>query len=223
MSRVSDNVRLIAVERGIPRREDGRSGRPGGNDLEARHRTSDKGNVERSGMGVRMARFPETIICLGVLVAGGCAQSGSSGHSKLAGRWYAAESGTRVRMGSDGITTEVSPTPTREAALMIRDDGSFDLSNTIYGGVEGFERLRRKGDRVYYTESTQPSEYFQVESWTSSPTRSELIIGQYCGDAAQNIKTILSAELVAPGRLLFILGSYGPGATAAVETAVLRK
>ncbi len=169
------------------------------------------------------ARLAGAVISISAVLVGGCSQLHSSATSPLAGTWYATGSGLWVLMGKDEFQTENPEGEPGDAVLAIRDDGTLDLSYTILGGIEGIDRLRKKGDRVYLDATSSQSSYFQVESSTSSATQSELVLGQYYSDPAQNSKTIFSAQLVPPGRLLFLVGSYGPGARAGVETAVLKR
>lgn len=163
-------------------------------------------------------------IWIGTLLASGCSPNSSSGTSRLAGRWHAAGPGLRVLMGQDEFRTETLQAQSDQNMLMIREDGSIDLSCTILGMIEGSDRLRKKGDRVYLDATSDSSaDFIEVESSTSSATRSESIIVLHHKNPAQTITTLFSAQLVSSDQLLFAVASYEPGATAGVQTVVLKR
>ena len=110
-----------------------------------------------------------------------------------------------------------------QTGIVIHDDGSFDLPVLLFDEFgDGFERLRARGDRVYIGSTPDESAFFMVvESCTYLPTSSEIIVSERHKDPTENITTVFSARLIDGNKMLFVSGSYGPGATSATEAAVL--
>lgn len=147
----------------------------------------------------------------------GCAQS------QLHGKWY-PRTVTRVWSDEDGTRTETVEGELSLGGVVIRADGSFDFSRTILVLCEGFQDLRRAGDRVYFEADCDPDEasgYFEVESCEYTPTRSELILREYFRKEDKLTRLIFRAQLSQEGDLLYEQLGYGPGSDSATETATL--
>ena len=128
-------------------------------------------------------------------------------------------------MDQEGLRTEKPQYDAGQTVVLIRTDGTIDLSNTMLGMVDGIDRLRNKGDRVSIGSGLdKASEFLQVESNIVSAKRSELVLGEHHKDKAEDIRFLFSVELISPDRLLFVAGSYGPGHSySSIQTTVLER
>lgn len=162
-------------------------------------------------------------VCL--MFLGGCAQPNAAGKSALCGLWRTAGPSLVFSVSDKGVETCPQRGTIGQAGVMIDADGSFDLTIVLYDEFgDGYERLRAKGDRIYIGLAPGEDEsavYMEVESCTYSPTCSEVIIGVHHEDPSENATVVLSAQLISPNKVLFMLGSFGPGTEGFVNVEVL--
>lgn len=143
----------------------------------------------------------------------GCTQQGSSLHSGISGYWCAKGPVAVGHMQPENVRTEILALERNPAqfAVIIRNDGSFDLSNTMLGACEGIEHLRKKGDRIYVGSDRDPqSQYIEVESSIYTSTRSELVLSEHFPHRTKKCFYFFSVQLIAPSSLLYLSGSHTP-------------
>jgi hypothetical protein len=154
-----------------------------------------------------------------------CTQLQERNVSRLQGTWYAMGPVARIFKGENGVRTQSSHSIAM-SYVVIRGDGSFDLSHTMFGGIEGFEGLRHAKDRVYLDsrhKGDNASDYFEAESGEYSPTCSRLILLEYNGEGRRVIRYVFYAQLNQEGRLLWELSTLGPGSASVTEKGTLVK
>lgn len=84
-----------------------------------------------------------------LLLEAACIPPDNRGASRLTGTWYATDTTVRLAETDAGLVTDRM---SDRSQVIIREDGSFDLANTMLGLLEGVGGLRRVGDRVYYSQ-----------------------------------------------------------------------
>jgi hypothetical protein len=158
-----------------------------------------------------------------VVIDAGCSGRDDEPLSRLRGKWYVTEL-TRTFSSEDGVRTEEFGSDQSQAYVVIRPDGTFDLSRTMLSGIEGFEHLRRSGDRVYLEtdhDANKDSGYLEVRSAEYTPTHSEFILRAYFGTPGEWKEYVFRAQLDEDGHLSYENSMHGRGTSTASEGGML--